>query len=220
MPIEAAAEAVTEARLHFVVFADVLAALPRERVLSRLRDVLLQLCCDGGGGSEVACDAGAIACALCICRLVFGAQAADAYSTFLSSCVTAAASKGSLLPLLHCMLQLLPNERLLHLQAHQRIMASSIGGKYRSGSCSHARRAHTLHLTHFYLCAGTTAKNFPSSRAAALRTCSSSAAQTPSSSSATMCSKSLRQASCHWSLGATFIYSGSAGGRAHSSPLC
>jgi hypothetical protein len=136
VPVDAAAEAVKEARLEFVVFADLLPALPRELVLSRVRDTLLQLCCDGGGGAEAVCDTAAIACALCSCRLVFGAQAADSYSTFLSSCVTAAASKGCLLPLLQTMLQLLPNERLLHLQVHQRIMAASIGGKYRPASPS------------------------------------------------------------------------------------
>jgi hypothetical protein len=136
VPVEAAAEAVRETRLHFVVFADMLPALPRERVLSRMRDVLLQLCGDDGG-AEATRHTAAIACALCSCRLVFGAQAADAYSTFLSSCVTAAASKGSLLPLLYTMLQLLPSERLLHLQVHQRIMASSIGGKYRSTTHFH-----------------------------------------------------------------------------------
>ena len=100
VPVDAAAEAVKQARLEFVVFADLLPALPRERVLSRIRDTLLQLCCDGGSGAEAACDTAAIACALCSCRLLFGPQAADSYSTFLSSCVTAAASKGSLLPLL------------------------------------------------------------------------------------------------------------------------
>jgi hypothetical protein len=127
VPVHAAAEAARQARLHFVIFADILPALPRESVLSAMRDVLLQLC---GEGSDTA----AIACCLCSCRLVFGAAASDAYSTFLSSCVTAAASKGTLLPLLQTMLQLLPSERLLHLQAHQRIMAASIGGKYRSAS--------------------------------------------------------------------------------------
>jgi len=73
-------------------------------------------------------------------------QAADSYSTFLASCVTAAVSKGSLLSLLHTMLQLLPNERLLHLQVHQRIMADSIGGKYRP-----ARPSLTRHLVTYAL---------------------------------------------------------------------
>jgi hypothetical protein len=132
LPVDAAAEAARHARLHFLVFADVLPALPREKVLSRMREVLLQLCGDGGG-AEAGQDVAAIACSLCSCRLVFGLQA-DAYSTFLSSCITAAASKGSLLPLLQAMLQLLPCERLLHLQLHQRVMAASIGGKYRSFS--------------------------------------------------------------------------------------
>ena len=123
VPVDAAAEAARDARLHFVVFADVLPALPRELVLHRLRDVLLQLCGGAsaagggaGGGGESVSDAACIACVLCSCRLLFGGVSGDAYATFLSGCVTAAATKGVLLPLLHTMLQLLPHERLLHLQ--------------------------------------------------------------------------------------------------------
>ena len=44
------------------------------------------------------------------------------------------------------MLQLLPNERLLYLQVHQRIMAASIGGKYRPASPSFARHLVTCTL--------------------------------------------------------------------------
>ena len=216
MPVDAAAEAAKHARLHFVVFADVLPALPREKVLSRMRDTLLQLCGDGGGAE--AQDTVGIACCLCCCRLVFGVQA-DAYSAFLSSCITAAASKGNLLPLLQAMLQLLPCERLLHLQVHQRVMAASVGGKYRHFSPQLHPPTHPFD-TSLTLPAGITARSSPSSPAAASRTCSSSAAQTPSSSSPTTCSRWPPLAGCPLTSAATSTSSASAGGRPRLSPLC
>ena len=53
------------------MFADLLHALPRERVLSCVFDALQQLCCDGGSGAEAVCDTAAITCALCSSLLLF-----------------------------------------------------------------------------------------------------------------------------------------------------
>jgi hypothetical protein len=218
VPVEAAAEAVMQSRLQFVVFAEVLPALPRERVLSRLRDVLLQLCSENGMGSESTINTAAIACALCSCRLVFGPQAAEAYGTFLSSCVTTAATKGSLTPLLQTMLQLIPSERLLHLQTHQRIMAACIGstGKYRFIT---PVSTYDLLLC-FHLGAGITARSFPSWHRAASLIFSSSEMLTLCSSLRTMCGRLQLLANYPLNSGETFICSDNDGGKVPLFPRC